>query len=51
MSQVEHSNLPNPKLTGDNIQSYDNHEIYYNNKLLRNNKGRWLDLMGNEITS
>ena len=51
MSQVEHSNLPNPKLTGDNIQSYDKHEIYYNNKLLRNNKGRWLDLMGNEITS
>jgi hypothetical protein len=51
MNYLNFSTYPSPSITGSNIQTFNNHIVVYNGKVLRNDNGTWKDMMGNTVTS
>lgn len=50
---IQVSTLPDPTLTSaatDSITTFNNQIVKYNNKLVFNNNGVWMDMLGNTVT-
>ncbi|MFV8290784.1 hypothetical protein ACNNMX_01895 [Aerococcus viridans] len=47
----EYQTLPSPLLTGEGIASFNKQVIFYQNKMLTNINGQWIDATGNVVTA
>ncbi|MGU8909776.1 hypothetical protein ACV3VG_11495 [Clostridium perfringens] len=50
LMRMKVSELPNPKLTGKVVNTFNGHEIIYKDRLLINIDGKWRDFAGNIVT-